>query len=47
MGVGHLWAPGEEAAPGNRGGDSLPPAWADKEEENVLPGAPYSKPEQR
>lgn len=47
VGVGHLWAPGEEAAPGNPGGDSLPPAWAEKEEENVLPGAPYSKPEQR
>lgn len=47
VGVGHLWAPGEETVPGSRGGDSMPPAWAEKEEENVLPGAPYSKPEQR
>ncbi|XP_045110755.1 serine/arginine repetitive matrix protein 1-like isoform X2 [Portunus trituberculatus] len=47
VGVGHLWAPGEDTVPGSRGGDSLPPAWAEKEEENVLPGAPYSKPEQR
>lgn len=47
VGVGHLWAPGEEASPGGRSGEVLPPAWADQQEDNVLPGAPFSKQGQR
>ncbi|XP_069951361.1 daf-12-interacting protein 1 isoform X2 [Cherax quadricarinatus] len=47
VGVGHLWAPGDESSPGTRGGEVLPPAWADQSEESVLPGAPMSKPGQR
>ncbi|KAK7068285.1 hypothetical protein SK128_008491 [Halocaridina rubra] len=48
VGVGHLWAPGEETAPGNKSNEVLPPAWAEpRDDENVLPGAPLSKPGQR
>ncbi|KAG7160729.1 putative Coiled-coil domain-containing protein 66-like [Homarus americanus] len=47
VGVGHLWAPGDDTSPGSRGSQVLPPAWADQNEENVLPGAPLSKTGQR
>ncbi|XP_066975822.1 capping protein inhibiting regulator of actin dynamics-like isoform X7 [Macrobrachium rosenbergii] len=47
VGVGHLWAPGDETSPGGRPPDPLPPAWAETRDENVLPGAPLSKHGQR
>ncbi|XP_071547919.1 uncharacterized protein [Panulirus ornatus] len=47
VGVGHLWAAGEEIAPCSRGNEVMTPAWAEKQDENVLPGAPLSKPGQR
>ncbi|XP_047496568.1 serine/arginine repetitive matrix protein 1-like [Penaeus chinensis] len=47
VGVGHLWAPGDESSPGGRSGEVLPPAWAEQQEDNVLPGAPFSKQGQR
>ncbi|XP_064117429.1 uncharacterized protein LOC135222925 isoform X3 [Macrobrachium nipponense] len=48
VGVGHLWAPGDETSPGSgRPPDPLPPAWVDSRDENVLPGAPLSKSCQR